>query len=137
MELVRFRKVLELDYWFYVKAVLVILGAAATLPTILAGKIIERQFATQHALVQVHQNFAYAATAVYGLLAAYYFFTWILRLRGDSRLEVMLGKWFFLVPLSLLGLALVTITGALGGVIVFGPQIDPFADFVYHLFFKI
>lgn len=135
LEFIRFKKVLELEYWFYVKAVLVILGAGATIPSILAGKIIEGQFATQRPLVELHSLFAYATTAVFGILAAYYFFSWIGRIRGQDWVESRFSRWYFLVPMSLIGLKLIMVTGALGGVIAFGPQTDPFAGFVYHLFF--
>lgn len=34
------------------------------------------------------------------------------------------------------GLLLITLTGALGGIIAYGPDIDPVASFVYRLLFR-
>jgi hypothetical protein len=39
-----------------------------------------------------------------------------------------------LVGLSILGLAAITVTGALGASIVYGPNIDPFVHYIYRLF---
>ena len=44
----------------------------------------------------------------------------------------LLGSWFA-VLVGLAGLALITITGALGGAIVRGPDVDPVARFVYNM----
>lgn len=41
----------------------------------------------------------------------------------------------FLPFLALIGLIAITMTGALGGAIVYGPNVDPVVKFVYSLFF--
>jgi len=38
-----------------------------------------------------------------------------------------------IVPLALLGLVSVTITGALGGSLVYGPDADPLVSFLYYV----
>jgi len=41
-----------------------------------------------------------------------------------------------LIPLlALLGLVLIIITGGLGAAIVYGPNVDPFVNFIYSIFF--
>jgi hypothetical protein len=45
-------------------------------------------------------------------------------------------KPMFRLPLALIGVLAITITGALGGVIAFGPDIDPAATFFYNLLVK-
>jgi len=38
-----------------------------------------------------------------------------------------------IIPLALFGLAAIAITGALGGAIVYGPNIDPFVAFIIKI----
>ena len=37
--------------------------------------------------------------------------------------------------IALVGIVVITITGALGGAIVYGPEVDPIVSVIYHLFF--
>ena len=43
-------------------------------------------------------------------------------------------KLWLIIPLALIGVTTLTITGALGGVVVYGPNLDPFTHLVYQLF---
>jgi hypothetical protein len=56
------------------------------------------------------------------------------RLVGFSE-YVVKGK--LIIFLAILGLMCVTITGGLGGVMVFGPDADPFFKPIYQLLMKI
>ena len=100
-------------------------------------------------LVRLHSAFAQASVWVYGLLTALYIIEWLRREKllmflpnGLQQLWNALctiERTFFLAPILILGaiagLSLITITGALGGAIVYGPDIDPIVSVIYHLFF--
>ena len=51
--------------------------------------------------------------------------------------QTLLFKPWLLFLLGLAVLIAITITGSLGGALVYGPEIDPVVSFIYHLFFKI
>lgn len=133
LEWIPIKRLTSQTSWFYIKAAFLFLGVSATIPTGLAGKAIEGQFQNQHALVNLHSHFAIAASAVYAVLALIYFFTWLRR--SNDQIKFILPTWI-IIALSVLSFFLISITGALGGVIVYGPNLDPFTAFVYHLFFR-
>lgn len=144
LELVRFKKIQALDYWFYIKAVLVIVGTAAALPTMLAGKIIAEQF--YGPVLDIHSRFAIFTTIVFGIISLSYLIAWIekdfysyLRNRNFClkliKTNDVLHQSGTMVVLALFGLALISITGALGGIMAFGPEVDPFTKVINELFF--
>lgn len=147
LEILRFRFLREKQYFFYVKAVILILGAPAALVAVAAGLLaVAGQGGAFGALVRTHRNFAYSTAVVYVILAFLYLVLWISRSEYGKRLE---GQPFFggirkiahifvetpivLIPAAV-GLALITITGALGAAIVYGPDFDPIVKFIYTLF---
>ena len=104
------------------------------------------------AVVAVHEPFALLTTLIYFFLAGAYTVRifdqegWALRIIGKNRLlhRIWHMKKAFariildtvLRPLlALAGLVSITITGALGAAIVYGPSVDPIVSFIYHLFF--
>lgn len=132
LEWVPVKRITSLSWWFYVKAAFLFFGVLATIPTGLSGKIIEGQFRDKHALVELHSRFAVAASAVYAILAALYFLAWLRR--TNSQIKFIVPK-AVIVLLSIIGFFLIVVTGALGGIIVYGPNLDPFTAFIYQLFF--
>lgn len=150
LECVRFEKVRSLPYWFYVKAVILIGGALSLLPAFAAGDAIEDLFLDKTNLVETHSGFAAAVVVLFGFLAFLYTIAWLERdAHISSRISPHFqGVWIFLQRVrmfvidtnfvlfpALAGLALITITGALGGVIGKGVNVDPIARYVYNLFF--
>lgn len=150
LELVSIKKLNELSYWFYVKAVLVITGAASALITLQTGDAVEDQYHNFRALVEIHSTWAGIATAIFAVMAVVYAVVWInrqwhldQRVQGSlskawnllTKLSVFILKRWVLVILALLGLIAITFTGALGGAIAKGPDIDPIVYFIYHLYF--
>lgn len=123
-ELVRFRRVLEKPYWFYVKAVLAIFGSLASAAAYLTGPD-----AHGAALVQMHGNFAFATLIVFGIIGFSYLFQWF----RPNKLSSLIQRSYILIPLALLGLACVTITGGLGGAIVYGTHFDPFMAPIFKI----
>lgn len=127
LEIIPFKKIKELPYWFYTKAIILILGSISTVPTLFAGFIIEDQFESQKALVELHSKFAAITSLIYIILASIYIYSWVKKSPASNSV--------FVILFSVLGLVLLLTTGALGGAIVFGPDLDPFTSFIYHLFF--
>lgn len=140
---------------FPVKAFLLfvgVLGAFAALITgSIAGEIFETVADPNVVIIEVHASFAVATTILYLLLAGAYLIR-IFDVNGwgdrivDSKI-VLIRIWNFkkrfwhyvidtwaLPIIALLALAGMTVTGALGASIVYGPDADPFVSFVYHLF---
>jgi hypothetical protein len=128
MELLRFKKVLSLPYWIYIKIAFLITGVVMSGPTILSGLLIERQFEAAGSLLRLHKLFAVSASGLYGVLAVVY----VMRLWGK---KFRYQNEFILLG-AIGGLVLITIVGALGGVIAFGLSLDPVTDFIYRLFFS-
>ncbi len=149
LELVRFKKILAKSYWFYIKAVLVIAGSLGTFAGALTGYIAGKEFPSE--LQDIHSYFAIATTVVYLVLAIAYLQRWIkmdasgwaflkrpwINKMWQIKLKMsdfILRGWVS-VLLALVGFALLIITGSLGGAMVYGPEVDPVVNFVYHLFF--
>ncbi len=99
-------------------------------------------------VVRMHENFADASVAIFGILAAGYLIIWLNRENFGRilKLQSLQNFWNWLVKLSqffvqtrlvifmaLAGLICVTITGGLGGIMVYGVNADPFFGFIYKL----
>ena len=141
-ELIPFKKITAQPYWFYIKAVLIFLGVAGALAAGITGNLVEKQYFDQKALISLHSKVNFAASATFSLLAYAYFMTWIRRTQKISannllgislRFENLLLNTLFKYILVLLGFVLIVLGGALGGIIVYGPNLDPFTGFVYSL----
>ena len=149
MELARIKKLQSKNYWFYVKAIVVIIGFIGSLLALLTGLSAEQNFPRdfpERMVVSVHQFWAYASASIYGFVSLLYAISWADRenfVKNPNKFwnvllkikSIFLDFWFVII-LSLCGLAAITITGALGGAIVYGADADPFVSFVYKLFFK-
>ncbi len=146
LELAHFRKLAALPYWFYLKAAFAILGELGALAAFLTGETAEAQFYGNHLvrpLIETHSTFGLMTVLVFGVIALLYAIAWLGRaglltrwhasLRAVTIIEKVLAGWC--MPFAaLIGLALVTITGALGGAIAFGPDVDPISKIVYGWF---
>ncbi len=150
MELLRFRKLLNWPSWFYIKGVFVVLGALGALAAVWAGDYAKEAVLKGNgtgypglnlrAIIGVHENFADATLIIFGLLACAYLvafankYNFIEKLPGQflkiiwkigTGIEKILIETFLVVMLAVVGLVCVTSTGALGGTIVYGPNVDP------------
>jgi len=147
LELLSFLKFFKNSYWFYIKAVLVTLGVISAGFAVIAGQLIEKNkdFESVQDLVELHSKINEIAIFVFFVIAVCYVVEW---LRKDNvkflpkalmDLGVKLKSFVLDTPLiyilSLVGLILITIGGALGGAIAYGKDIDPFVSFIYSLFF--
>ena len=146
-ELARIQLLTRQPYWFYIKASLVILGCLGGVAAIVTGQMAEDIMRGSPAL-EKHEMFAFLTFGVFGFLALCYAAAWLRRevlknpAMTDSSISVV-GSWaekivagWPAVVLALLGLALVTITGSLGGSMVYGPATDPVVKIIYQIFVR-
>ena len=94
-----------------------------------------------HPALPWHQRFAFATTAIFLIVAIYYALIWYARYRAESGIIlksrfVKLAQWVVngkaVILLAILGFISVTITGGLGGAMVYGPDADPFFKPIYN-----
>lgn len=150
-ELMPFKKLHAWQTWFYVRAVLLFVGWVGSWFAILSGKAIEEEFASTSAfakIVETHEHAAFTTMFVFLILVLTYGLVWIQR---DVQTEATWRKthvWMKLSQVALfiyesywlrgalafVGLIAVTVTGALGGGMVHGPEVDPAVGFIYRLF---
>lgn len=150
-ELIRFQKVKDLAYWFYIKAFLLIAGTLTSFLALSTGETAEHlSNRSLRPLIEIHSNFAGASVWIFGILSAVYLIALINKSSFNQKLiDSSFGKiWnikvnianrilnsYLPIILALAGLIAITITGALGGAIVYGPEVDPIVNFIYNLFF--
>lgn len=136
LELFRFPLLTKQSCYFYLKAFLVISGVLMALPTIVTGLLVESQFTNKY-LVSLHQWVNISATVLFGILASSYAVIWlnqnppkIFRNSWWWKMKVKVAGFILQTPIiilfTLVAFFLITIGGALGGIIVYGPDIDPF-----------
>lgn len=141
--------------WFFsVNAFLLFSGVLAAFVALVSGGVAEdiiRDTNPNAFILEAHSPIAGVTTFLYLVLAAAYLVRifdrngWGARIAGMNRFfawswNIKRSFWSFfldswLVPLvALLALIGMTVTGALGAAIVYGPNADPFVSFIYHLF---
>ena len=138
---------------FSIKAFLLFVGSIAAFVALVTGGAAEEliEGSARSYILEMHSPIAVVTTILYFILAAAYlaricdltgfgdriaargrFFAWSWNLKKRFW-SFFLGSW--LLPLfALLALVGMTVTGALGAAIVYGPNADPFVTFIYHLF---
>lgn len=141
------KPVRERAYVFYVKSSVLLLGALAAVPTYVTGYI---QLGTAqpgtelYRAMIMHYRFATVTLIIFGFLALAYASAWLLR-EWAALPEAWKRRlaWHrkvtespFAAVLALCGLVAVTVTGALGGAMVYGPDIDPIVSILYKLLVK-
>lgn len=150
LELARFPKLQNHPSTFTLKAFLIIVGVMTLIATYQSGEIIEDAFAIgdMALLVERHATFAVSAYVIFAILGIGYLLQSLWRLAPQKpvwkttagasalRLSQTILSPSIAPCLAFLGLIAITITGALGGAIVHGPEIDPAVAFIYHLFVR-
>ncbi|MBP9851750.1 MAG: hypothetical protein KBC67_00635 [Candidatus Pacebacteria bacterium] len=131
------------------KRLLSIVGFIAGWITLATGEAAEHAIGRNidpslHNLIEAHSTFAGAFVIVAGALALLSVLSWILEKYTNPitpwqniahKLAPLNKRWIFVI-LALVGLALITIVGGLGGAIVYGPDLDPATKLLYSLFAK-
>lgn len=149
IELARFPVFTRRPSWFEAKAVFAILGSLSSFAAYIAGdarnEYLEARGASSQ-LIETHGAFALATIIVFGLIAVTHATRLLKESPHGAKLPAHVGRRLFAVGdfllkpapavfLALVGLALVTITGGLGGAIVYGPDADPFVHAIYGALF--
>jgi uncharacterized membrane protein len=138
LEIIPLRRFREWMPAFYIKGSLAIIGTITAYAALGSGGLIEDQFRSARNIVEAHSNMATLATGIFTLIAIVYLIAWLGRVRNyfpqlANRAENLLRSP--ILPMAaLLGLIAITLTGALGGAIAFGPSADPWTPYVLKLF---
>lgn len=152
-ELLRFKKLLAQPWFEYVKASFLIIGSLTSFLALQTGELAEegigRGNSELHRLVETHSAWASVSAWIFAVLAVVYLVVFINRGALGVRLQSSILKriwnplstiagWIYrhswiMIIASLAGLIAITITGALGGAIVYGPEADPLVKFIYPI----
>ncbi|MDD2657046.1 MAG: hypothetical protein PHD04_00055 [Candidatus Pacebacteria bacterium] len=149
-----FSPALRRQSWLFpVKAFLLFIGVLAAFAALITGGIAEElvEGTGRAYILEMHSPIAGITTVLYLILAAAYLIR-VFDVKGWGNYvagvaspfirvwsfkkyvaHLVLDTWFLPV-LALLALIGMTITGALGAAIVYGPDADPFVSLVYHFF---
>lgn len=120
LELLRFRKLLGLPYWFYIKAALLTVGEISAIVTVVAA-FMSNALASDIRLVEMYKLFIAITALIFGLISLIYL-KWPKILRPE-----------IIIPLTLIGLFFIIVAGGLFGATVYGTQFDPFLAPVFKL----
>ncbi len=141
LEIARLRVLTRQAWYFPMKAILVILGEAGALLAQRLGEV-DAESRTRsvmtRAVIEKHELFSDVVVIVFGILAAAYLIVWIgqrwqLPAVVRSYSAYVLKAWSAAL-LAFVGFLALLVTGALGALIVYGPdRVEPFARFVYRL----
>jgi uncharacterized membrane protein len=151
LEVLRFPVLKKQQWWFPIKTFLLLVGVVGGYFAILTGEMAEGAYSGTSTMqvVKLHSTFAEITIYLYAFLALCYLIEWGRRAHLESRLptflhspwnvatriEIVVAKAPVLILGSLIGFTLLSIVGALGGAIVYGPDIDPIVSLVYYFFF--
>lgn len=146
LECVRPQYVMRHRSWHDIKAAFVIFGTLSAFAALSTGEMAEEAVKpTQHQLVELHSLFASTSTWIFAVLAVAYLIAlatehlsflssqewW----KNVANIGTFIERPYIAMPLAILGILCLTITGALGGALVYGPDVDPIVSFIYHLFY--
>jgi len=130
--------------WHPIQRLLLVVGVMGAFVSSSTGEIAEHIVKANHNLVETHSFFAGASTWIYGILLAgeILFFVNSYLVRKNiytsihsflKSIEIIITQKTFSKILAFVGLIAISITGLLGGVIVYGVSADPIAPFVLRL----
>lgn len=118
-ELLRFRKLLDLPYWFNVKAMLVMLGEISAIVTLFAAIFSATTLAGESRLALMYKLFMLITIVIFGAISVAYTY---------KRFKPVV-----IISLALVGLFFIVVAGGLFGATVYGTRFDPFLAPVFKL----
>ena len=152
LEFLRFRVVLALPWWHYAKALFLIPGSIGAGVALLTGDIASESFGAGGdflRILELHELAAQVTTAIFALLAVCYAIViardvnivlttqsvvgWRRTFADAARIAQQFIESWFAPVVALVGLLSLTITGGLGGLLVYGPDLDPVTKLLYGL----
>jgi len=124
---------------------MVVLGSISANISILSGELIKGMFEEVNLLVEIHSRIAKITTLLFTIIAILYFISWIKKsnlgfvkkLQNNIiwiyllKLQTFVLDTYLIIILAFIGLLLISVTGALGGIIAFGPDTDPLTKFLF------
>ena len=119
-ELLRFRKLLDLPYWFYIKATLVIVGELGAIATAIFAQI-SPNLVGESVLSDMYKNFIIITAVIFGIITLGYL-KWPKILRPAV-----------IIPLAVIGLFFIVVAGGLFGATIYGTHFDPFLAPIFKL----
>lgn len=130
--------------WRQIGQIVLLVGVLGAFVASSTGEVAEHLVRPDHDLVEMHALFASLSTWVYGLILLgeliYIKHNYILVKIKNLKIKELLFKIEMLLThklasavLAILGLVFITITGVLGGVMVYGLTADPIAPVVLKL----
>ncbi len=142
-------------YWTQVRAVLVIAGTIGAFASLQTGEVAEHLFGATpgsqtHNVLEMHALFAKITTWAYAVLAFSYLVLWLKEnpsvrklipknAASPLRIVVRVARTILTTPiapiLAILGFVGLSIVGALGATLVYGPDFDPATSLVNKMLF--
>ena len=119
-ELLRFRKLLDLPYWFYIKATLVIVGELGAISTAIFAQI-SPNLVGESVLSDMYKNFIIITAIIFGIISLAY-------LKWPKILRPVV-----IIPLAVIGLFFIVVAGGLFGATIYGTHFDPFLAPIFKL----
>ncbi|MBY0328601.1 hypothetical protein K2Q02_00690 [Patescibacteria group bacterium] len=143
-------KIIPLQKWFpavawkHIERALLLVGVLGAFVALSTGETAEHLTRPNHDLVEAHALFATTATWMYGLLLAGEILSVIIplittkitspkALKAITFIKDLLTHSILSTTLAVLGLLAISITGLLGGVMVYGTTADPVAAIVLKI----
>ncbi|MBX4211355.1 MAG: hypothetical protein KW806_00970 [Candidatus Yanofskybacteria bacterium] len=131
--------------WKQIERTLLVIGTLGALVANQTGEIAEHLLEVDHQIVEMHSFFASLTIFLFGILLIGeiiqvlnkdYISQWKLDRRIKSFsiiIEKLICNKLISILLILMGLITLTLTGLLGGILVYGTTADPFAEIVLRL----
>lgn len=144
LECLRFQAVASRVELFYTKTILVVAGTLGGLVAAQFGENAEQAYRGSDVMniIELHSSFAGITNFISGIISILYIAAWISRTgtkipyKRFFRLSERITDSGWMIPLALLTLIAISITGAFGGSIVYGPDADPFVQLIYKIFVR-
>ncbi len=144
LECLRFHAVTSRVDLFHTKAVLIVSGTAGGFVAAVFGLLAARVYTDVDMLriITVHRTFAFLTISIATLLSIIYIGAWLSRAGANVphkklfRRAEHITDSAWMIPLALIILAAVSITGALGGSLVYGADADPFVQLLHKIFVR-
>lgn len=135
-------KLFPIIAWKHIERVLLLSGLLGAIGSILTGDVARHMVQPNRQLVEIHETFAYLSTWIYGFLlvveiiaiSKYNQFIKI-QMINDILLfvENNFSKGLVSKLLAFLGIISISITGLLGGAMIYGVSADPLAPIILKL----